>query len=129
MSFSLKQTTKEKPPRISFEPIKNKVMGKRYEVSLVFCGAALSRSLNRQYRLKDKVANVLSFPLSETSGEVFICLSKARVECKKFGMSLEKFVAYLFIHALLHLKGMAHGRKMEQLESTILNGATNHRWY
>ncbi len=120
MSFSSKQTTRETPPRVSFEKIKDQTLGKNYEASLVFCGAALARSLNRQYRLKDKVANVLSFPLSKNSGEIFICLAKARIECKKFGMSFEKFTAYLFIHGCLHLKGMEHGDKMEKAETKLL---------
>ena len=127
--FSLKQTTRETPPSLPFEKIAQAVLGSDYEVSLVFCGAALSRSLNRQYRLKDKVANVLSFPLSKNSGEIFICLSRARTECRKFEMSLEKYVAYLFIHGSLHLKGMTHGDRMEKLEHKILNGASNRSWY
>ena len=71
MSLSIKQTTREKPPRVSFALIKDEILGEPFELSLVFCGSALARSLNRQYRLKDKVGNVLSFPLSKQSGEIF----------------------------------------------------------
>lgn len=129
LTISIKQTTGEKLPKIAFAPLKDEVLGKNFEVSLVFCGPALSRSLNRQYRLKDKVGNVLSFPLSKNSGEIFICLAKARTECKKFDMSFPKFVTYLFVHGCLHLKGMEHGDKMDRLEQKFLNGATNRNWY
>jgi Predicted metal-dependent hydrolase len=54
---------------------------------------------------------VLSFPLSESSGEIFICPSEA----KKTGFS----IAELFIHALCHLKGMDHGVTMERTEAEI----------
>ena len=91
-------------------------MGKGYELSLVFCGNSLSRKLNRVYRGKDRPTNVLSFPLSKNSGEIFINLSGLGA----FG------VLELFIHGLLHLKGMAHGRKMEQAEKKLLHGASNH---
>ncbi|MFZ2048783.1 MAG: rRNA maturation RNAse YbeY [Minisyncoccia bacterium] len=92
-----------------FESIKNAVLGKDYELSLVFCGSRLSRRLNKTYRGKDKQTNVLSFPLSENSGEIFINLSHLN------GFS----VGNLFIHGLFHLKGFDHGDTMEQAESIL----------
>ena len=94
-------------------------MGEKYELSLVFCGNFLSRRLNRVYRGKDKVANVLSFPLSAHSGEIFINLTNP----KPFG------VAHLFIHGLLHLKGMQHGDTMEETEQKILHVSSNRHWH
>jgi rRNA maturation RNase YbeY len=117
--FAIKNTTKRPVPRVKFEAIKDQILGKRYDLSLVFCGDALSRSLNRTYRLKDKATNVLSFPLSENSGEIFINVYKM----KKFS------AAHLFIHGCLHLKGMEHGDTMEQAEKKYLNVASNRRWY
>jgi probable rRNA maturation factor len=96
------------------------VLGKDYELSLVFVGAAFSRKLNRILRGKDRPTNVLSFNLSKTSGEVFMDLGKIEKELKKFGMPMNKLCAYLFIHALLHLKGMEHGARMERAETKFL---------
>lgn len=110
MQFSILNKTKRSTPRIPFEKIKDKVLGKRYELSLVFCGDALSRKLNRTYRKKDYPTNVLSFPISKTEGEIFINQSRTK------GFS----VAHLFIHGLLHLKGMQHGDRMEAREKTLL---------
>jgi len=93
-----------------FKKIKDEILGKKYELSLVFCGNALSRKLNRIYRGKDKPTNVLSFPLSKNSGEIFINLSKIG----------EFSPAHLFIHGCLHLKGMRHGSKMEKVEKQLL---------
>jgi probable rRNA maturation factor len=113
LPISIKNTTRRPTPKVAFELFKNKVLGEKYELSLVFCGASLAHKLNLQYRNKDKVANVLSFPLSKNSGEIFINLS----EKMEFG------VKELFIHGLLHLKGMEHGRKMERAEKMLLTKA------
>ena len=111
---------------IPFTRLKTKVLGRDFELSLVFADKKLSRKLNKKYRGKDKPTNVLSFPLSKKSGEIFIDLETAKDEAPKFEMSFTEFVKYLFIHGLLHLKGMQHGRKMEQAEKKLLNGSSNH---
>lgn len=80
-------------------------------------------------RGKDKSTNVLSFPLSENSGEIFIDLATVKKELRKFDMSYTKLVVYLFIHGCLHLKGMEHGDKMTEAEQKFLNGSSNNRWY
>ncbi|MEX2013903.1 MAG: rRNA maturation RNase YbeY [Parcubacteria group bacterium] len=110
---------------IPFKRLKNTVLGKKFELSIVFADPKLSRRLNRTYRNKNKPANILSFPLSKTSGEIFIDLVTAKKEMGKFDMPFEKFVKFLFIHALLHLKGMRHGDTMEQAEKKLLHGTSN----
>jgi len=101
------------------DKIKDYILGKEYELSLVFCKNALSRKLNRIYRGKDKPTNVLAFPLSKTSGEIFIN-----------SQHLDGFSPlHLFIHGCLHLKGMQHGRRMEEAEKKLLQYvATAHHW-
>lgn len=106
--------------------LKNKVLGRDYELSLVFADNKLSRHLNKTYRKKNKPADVLSFPLSAKSGEIFIDLVTARKEVGKFNMPFRKFVTYLFIHGLLHLKGMKHGNTMKQAELKLLHGSSNY---
>lgn len=129
MPISIKNTTRQSVPAIQFEKIKNKILSKNYELSLVFVGHTVSRKLNKSLRGKDKPTNVLSFPLSKTSGEIFIDLSQAKLEYKKFDMNFKKFVTYLYIHGLLHLNGMEHGAKMSQAEIKFLNGSSNNSWY
>ncbi|MEX2013310.1 MAG: rRNA maturation RNase YbeY [Parcubacteria group bacterium] len=114
---------------IPFTRLKNRVLGRSFELSLVFIDNKLSRRLNRTYRGKNSPANVLSFPLSKSTGEIFIDLVTAQKETKEFGMSFEQFVTFLFIHGLLHLKGMAHGDTMEQAEKTLLHGTSNRSWH
>lgn len=104
-------------------------MGRDFELSLVFIDNIFSRRLNNTYRGKNKSANILSFPLSERSGEIFIDLVTAKKETKKFKMSFQELVTFLFIHGILHLKGMRHGDTMERAEKKLLYDTSNHSWY
>jgi probable rRNA maturation factor len=106
---ALTNTTRGRLPRLPFDRIKNKVLGEKYELSLVFCGNERSRTLNRAYRGKDHPTNVLSFTLSKDSGEMFINLRRLK------GFS----VGNLFIHGLFHLKGLDHGATMERAEEKM----------
>ncbi len=99
-----------------FELMKDAVLGKKYNLSLVFIGNTLSRRLNRSYRNKDYPTNILSFPLEKDEGEIFINLAVAEKQAPLFGRNLKNFVAFLFIHGLVHLKGFEHGSKMESEE-------------
>lgn len=115
-TFDIKNNTKGKLPCLPFAEIKNAVLGKNYELSLVFIGSTLSRRLNRERRGKDKPANILSFPLTKKSGEIFIDIGHAKKQSPQFETTPEKFIGLLFIHGLHHLAGLQHGSKMEEEE-------------
>lgn len=114
--FAITKKTKGKLPRLPFERIKNEILGRKYVLSVVFIGDKRSQNLNKTYRNKNKPANILSFPLSKSEGEIFINTKKAQKEAPSFGMNTSNFVGYLFIHGLLHLKGLKHGSTMEKAE-------------
>lgn len=99
-----------------FEKIKDTALGKNYNLSLVFIGETESKRLNKKYRNKNKPTNILSFPLDKKTGEIFITLKVANREAKLFDRKLPNFVAFLFIHGLMHLKGYEHGSTMEKAE-------------
>ncbi len=120
-NFALENTTKGKLPSLPFLRIKERVLGKSYDLSVVFIGDKRSRDLNKRYRGKDKPTNILSFPLSASEGEVFINLRQAKKDAPRFKKRYNTFVGFLFIHGLLHLKGMEHGRKMEQEEERFMH--------
>jgi ssRNA-specific RNase YbeY (16S rRNA maturation enzyme) len=92
--------------RKKWERIKNQVLGKKFDLSVVFASNAMMKKLNETYRKKKGATNVLSFPLSKTMGEIFINKKANRPD-------------YLFIHSLLHLKGLEHGRRMDDEEKKI----------
>lgn len=115
-NVSIRNTTKGKLPRLPFVDIKNAILGEKYELSVVFCGSSLSRRLNKTYRGKNKPTNVLSFPLSKKSGEIVIDLARSKKEAPQFNEKFTNFIGFLFIHGLLHLKGLDHGSTMESKE-------------
>jgi rRNA maturation RNase YbeY len=114
-------------PAIPFLSIKEKLLGKKYNLTVIFCTPKESQERNRMYRDKDYPTNILSFPLSENEGEIYISLSTARKDAKKFDMGYEKFLHLLLVHGCLHLKGHEHGSTMETLEekhlATFFRGA------
>lgn len=111
--------TKGKQPRLPFDDIVTETLGKDYDLSLVFIGKKRSRTLNKQWRDKDKPTNILSFPLSKTEGEIFINLATAKEQAPKFDRNFTNFIGFLFIHGLHHLKGYKHGSTMDKKEALI----------
>ena len=95
---------------LPIEKIKSAVLGKRYDLSVAFLSPAQMRSVTRRTKKQNKTSNVLAFPLSKNSGEILICREAARPYT----------TPYLFIHALLHLKGLKHGGTMEREEDRLL---------
>ncbi len=110
MTLAIKNLSRRPRPRLNFRSMTTRVLGQDYELSLVFVDSARSRNLNRVWRGKNQPANILSFPLTPTAGEIFIDLE----------MVGKKNLLFIFIHGLLHLKGLDHGSKMEALESQLV---------
>jgi probable rRNA maturation factor len=103
-----------------YQAIKDMILGKRYQLSLVFIGTKKAAALNNQYRQKTYSPNVLSFPLDEKTGEIFICPKVANSQATKYHLSPDGYVAFLFIHGLLHLKGYDHSDTMDTQEQKYL---------
>jgi probable rRNA maturation factor len=116
MSLSITSTVKSYP-RHKYVDMADKILGKRYELSLVFVGKTRAATLNKEYRKKTYSPNVLSFPLDERTGEIFICPQVAESEAAKFNLSPRGYVGFLFIHGCLHLKGLDHSDTMDKHEA------------
>lgn len=106
------------------------------EVAAIFIDEALSLDLNRTYRKKDYVADVLSFSNkdekidvgqeSEDLGDVYICFPKAKNQAQEYEHSITRELSFLFLHGLLHNLGYDHESKEDEtvmfgLQKTILN--------
>lgn len=100
--------------------IKDRILGRHFELSLVIIGDKKSRTLNKTFRNKDKTANILSFSLDKDIGEIFLNIKKASIESVEFEMKPKDFLYYLIIHSMLHLKDFKHGEAMEKEEQKIL---------
>ncbi len=108
-------------PDIPFLAIKEKILGKSYSLTIIFCTPKESQEKNKAYRDKNYPTNILSFPLDKNEGEIYISLATARADAKNFDMTYEKFLHLLIIHGILHLKGHDHSSTMEKLEDSYLN--------
>ncbi|MSU55235.1 MAG: rRNA maturation RNase YbeY [Candidatus Taylorbacteria bacterium] len=118
-NFSITWNTKGNSAiaELPFELIKETVLGKEYELSLVFVNRSTIKKLNKEHRKIDKATDILSFPLSKSAGEIFINLEESKKEAIKFDREIENFISFLFIHGLVHLEGFDHGSRMEARET------------
>lgn len=90
------------------------------------------KELNRVYRKKDKVTDVLSFSLDSKDilGEIIICLAQAKKQAQEKKNSIKLELQLLTVHGILHLLGYDHEKsdkeflrqsKMEQKVLEKLN--------
>lgn len=89
------------------------------ELSVLFIGDRAMRTLNRQYRGKDRTTDVLSFSLREGRfggvqpnmlGDIVISVPTARSQAIDAGLTLQQELERLLVHGLLHLVGYDHER-------------------
>ena len=122
MPFGFQNKTKNNLPvsELFFLKIKEEILKKNYELSLVFIGDKKSKELNLKYRNGNYIPNVLSFTIDKNTGEIFINPNQAKKEYKDFDLTYKNFLIYLFIHGCLHLKGLDHGKKMDTSEEKYL---------
>lgn len=120
--FQISNTTKHNFPLSPklLEKISNTILGASYDASLVIVGKKRALSLNKEYRGKDYIPNVLSFPLDENMGEIFLNPKTAKIEAPKFNLTTDQYLYYLIIHSMLHLKGFDHGDEMTEQENKFM---------
>ena len=107
----------------------------KFELSIIFVTENEIREINRDFRDKDAVTDVISFPMlaSEKTGvivkklkdfvnfcnidpatnllnlgDIYICVKRAKEQAKEYGHSLEREISFLALHGLLHLLGYDH---------------------
>ncbi|MFH1157756.1 MAG: rRNA maturation RNase YbeY [Pseudomonadota bacterium] len=114
-----------------------------FEISIILTDDTHMKTLNKNYRGKNKATNVLSFPQIDLKkfrrasldifppgrkvplGDIALAFQTVRRECLEQGKSLENHVLHLVVHGTLHLLGYDHlslkdSDSMEKLESDIL---------
>jgi probable rRNA maturation factor len=117
-------------------------VGANVELSLVVTGQEKVQELNRRYRGEDKPTDVLSFYLTPAVedarsfvappdglchlGEVLISYPQAVVQAQEHRHSINRELAILVVHGVLHLLGCDHdnpeaGRQMKEKEKEILS--------
>lgn len=100
-----------------------------YEISLLITDDETIRKYNKEYRNKDRATDVLSFPMEDDIilGDVAISFETAKRQSEEAEINIDREVAFLFIHGLLHLLGYDHETSQEDeeemfaLQELILN--------
>ena len=114
-----------------------KTENKKGEISIALVEPKEIRRLNKDYRKKDSVTDVLSFANKndiieikgrENSfiGEIVLCPKKIRENSKEFNVDFIKELYWALTHGVLHLLGYTHGnfentKKMRDKEKYYLN--------
>lgn len=128
----------------TFKTLKQKNI---FKVELCFLSQEDTQALNREKRNVDKVTDVLSFPYLEIKklpiscddfadvdcdekgklllGSIAICRKRAEEQAYEYGHSVEREIAFLSVHGLLHLLGFDHEEgelkcEMFELQEKIL---------
>lgn len=91
------------------------------EISVTFVNDEQIKKLNNEHRHLDKSTDVLSFPLGENGvydinhdtgakmlGDIVISIEHAFTQSEEYGHSLQREIAFLTVHSLLHLLGYDH---------------------
>nr|WP_317412014.1 rRNA maturation RNase YbeY [uncultured Solibaculum sp.] len=109
------------------------------EISVSFVDDKQIRELNAKFRNKDIETDVLSFPLGENGkyetnpetgaqmlGDVIISMERAVFQAERYGHTIQREVAFLTAHSVLHLLGYDHENggieavKMREKEEQVL---------
>ena len=83
-------------------------------LSIVLVGQGRIRELNKKYRKKNKVTDVLTF--GNGLNEIVICLREVKKNAKKYSITLEKELTRVLIHGILHLLGYNHEKDTKEAE-------------
>lgn len=104
------------------ETVKAENFTDKAELSVTLTNNEEIRRLNKQYRNINKETDVLSFPTCEAGGkyeinpdnnayilgDIVISLEKAEEQAEEYGHSIDRELAFLTVHSVLHLLGYDH---------------------
>jgi probable rRNA maturation factor len=98
-----------------------------YVIGVHLVGDETIRALNAEHRDKDSATDVLSFPLLSGDfvvppgeplhlGDVVVSYPRAVAQADEYGHSVERELAYLVAHGVLHVLGYDHEEERERLQ-------------
>lgn len=107
------------------------------EVSISYVDEEEIQSINKEYRNKDQVTDVISFALEDeednlihedalrTLGDIIVCTKRAEEQAFEYRHSYRRELLFLSLHGFLHLLGYDHmedddEREMNTLQDEIL---------
>ncbi len=91
------------------------------EINIILVDNEYIKNLNKQHRDKDMVTDVLSFPMGKDGkyeinpetgakvlGDVVVSMEKVVEQYRSYGHSMQREIAYLVAHGVLHILGYDH---------------------
>ena len=97
------------------------------EISVSFVDNEEIRRINKKFRKIDRETDVLSFPILDFSekhdfdsntfyelGDIIISYEKALSQAESYNHSIEREIAFLSVHSMLHLLGYDHMTEEEE---------------
>lgn len=124
----INQETKEQIESLLRFAAKKENIEEEAELSISFVDESEIQAINRDYRDKDKVTDVISFSLEEDEpeiegldmprilGDIIICLEVAKEQAESYNHSLSRELGFLALHGFLHLLGYDHMTESEEKE-------------
>lgn len=99
------------------------------EVGVTLTGDDYIKELNKTYRGKDAATDVISFALNEGEepeiingpalnllGDIVISVERAAEQAEEYGHSVEREIAFLTVHGMMHLLGYDHAEESDRQE-------------
>lgn len=122
-----------------------KIESSDFSLNLSLCSSEKIIQLNNDYRSKDKITDVLSFPIQENLrsgdfddflplielGDIYICEEVCQKQAEEYKLEFREEFLHLAVHGFLHLCGYDHEisateeEMMEKLEEELLLNITN----
>ncbi|MGE4284192.1 MAG: rRNA maturation RNase YbeY [Clostridia bacterium] len=119
---------------LEFEEFKKDV-----EVSVTLVNNEQIKEINKQYRAKNSVTDVLSFPMLNFDnngnvveeytagdynlddkllvlGDIVLSLERAAEQAEEYGHSFEREIGFLTVHSMFHLLGYDHAEESDAQE-------------
>jgi probable rRNA maturation factor len=148
INLEINNLTKSPIENIAWRKITEKVLekvggslrDKKISLSVAWVNENEIQALNKKYRKKNVVTDVLSFSefdnlnnikKAESTniflGELILCYDDIKRYTEQERISLSKEVIKVFIHGLLHLLGFSHGEKMFQFQKEIISHFLNEK--
>jgi probable rRNA maturation factor len=114
--------------RVTAEALRHEGIEGEIALSVVITDDGAVRELNREFRDVDAPTDVLAFGTGEESdfvtapgepaylGDVIISYPRAVIQAEEYGHSINRELALLTVHGVLHLLGYDHVDEVERTE-------------
>lgn len=114
--------------RVTAEALRHEGIEGEIALSVVITDDGAVRELNREFRDVDAPTDVLAFGIGEESdfvtppgepaylGDVIISYPRAVIQAEEYGHSIDRELALLTVHGVLHLLGYDHVDEVERTE-------------